>query len=260
MASATVTPASIRRAGVRVGRAGRELHAGQQPGHHAGVGEGGDVRVVEVGAVVGRGGADLGRDLDAGTGAELVRMDARPQPRGHAGREHRPRLVGAERAVLAEHVDPAGVRRAGLEHRAGDEVDVGRRRSAPPGHHVGAEERRLLGGLPRDRERAGLVADGEAVAALDLDGRGALRPHLGDVPGDVGGELLVGRRAGGRDRGADAAGLVRSPGHPGLELRRAVAGEDEVRVGVDEAGDHRGAADVAHGVGVRCAACGRRTR
>jgi hypothetical protein len=116
---------------------------------------------------------------------------------------------------------------------------------------VGAEERRLLGGLPGDGQRAGLVADGEAVAALDLDGRGALRPHLGEVPGHIGGELLIGRGAGGGDRGADAPGFVRSAGHPRLELRGTITGEDEVRVGVDEAGDHRSAAHVAHRVRVR---------
>ena len=122
---------------------------------------------------------------------------------------------------------------------------------SPLGHDVGAEERRLLGELPGDRQDAGLVVDGQAVAALDLDGGRALAAHLGDQPGDVAGELLVGGGAGGGDGGADAAGGVRRAGHPGRELRRPVAGEDQVGVAVDEAGEHRAAAGVDLLVGGR---------
>ena len=52
------------------------------------------------------------------------------------------------------------------------------------------------------------------------------------------GELFVGGRAGGRDGGADAAGGVGLAGHPGGELLRAIAREDQVAVAVDEARDH----------------------
>ncbi len=57
-------------------------------------------------------------------------------------------------------------------------------------------------------------------------------------------ELLVGRGPRGGDGRADAAGGVRLTGHPRLELRGAVAGEHEVRVRVDESGDHGGTADI----------------
>ncbi len=44
---------------------------------------------------------------------------------GAARLEDRAALVGVERAVLAEGVDPAGLRGAAVEHLAAHEVDVG---------------------------------------------------------------------------------------------------------------------------------------
>ncbi len=67
-------------------------------------------------AVVGGGGAELDPDLHSGTGTQLVGVDAQSEPLGAARAEDRARLVGVERAPLAEDVDPAGVGRALLEH------------------------------------------------------------------------------------------------------------------------------------------------
>ena len=64
-------------------------------------------------------------------------------------------------------------------------------------------------------------------------------------------QLLVGRGPGGGDGGADAAGVVAAPGHPGRELRGPVAGEDQVAWRVDEARGHGAAADVDRCVGRR---------
>ena len=194
--------------------------------------------------------AQLGGQPDAGAGAELVGVQPPSQAPGRPGGEDGAGLVLVERAALAEHVDPPGVRRGRLEHRAGDQGDV-LVRVAALGDDVRAEERRLVGELPGDRQAARLVEDREPVAALDLDGRGALAAHLGHQRGDAAGELLVGGGAGGGDGGADAAGGVRRAGHPGGELRRPVAGEDQVGVGVHEPGDHGAAAGVDVGVGVR---------
>ena len=80
--------------------------------------------------MVGRRGAELDAELHAGAGAELVGVDAQPEAGRAAGLEHRARLVGVERAALAEHVDPARVRRARGEHLAADERDVVVGRSA----------------------------------------------------------------------------------------------------------------------------------
>ena len=53
-----------------------------------------------------------------------------------------------------------------------------------------------------------------------------------------------------RDRYPDAASVVGLPRHPGGELRRAVAGEDEVAVAVDEAGQDGAAREVDTTVGL----------
>ena len=196
--------------------------------------------------MVDRGEAELAGQAYAGTGTELVGVQPTGEPLRVAGGQDGPGLVGVERTGLAEDVDPLRVRRSRLEHRTGDEVDVaGRVVGVLRRHDVGAEEGGLVGVLLRDRQAARLVEGAESVAALDLDGRGALPAHLRDEAGHVGGELLVGGGTGRRDRRTDPAGGVALPRHPGGELGRAVAGEDEVGVGVDEAGDDRAAAEVA---------------
>ncbi len=122
VASATGTPASSSRRASGYGRPGRELDTGQQ-GRDGGatlgtyrIGEGVDVGVAEVGAVIDARGAELDGEGHPGTVPELVAVHAREQPGADARAQHGPRLVGVEgvrRAGLAEHVDPAGVGRAG---------------------------------------------------------------------------------------------------------------------------------------------------
>jgi len=148
-------------------------------------------------------------------------------------------------AALAERVDPARVRRARRQHLADDEVDV---RVGVVGvlgrHHVRAEEGDLVGDLAGEPHEALLIGDREAVARLDFERRGALRVQLGDERGEPGPQLVVGRRSRGGDGRADAAGLVAPARHARGELLGAVAAEHEVRVAVDEPGDHRAAAHV----------------
>ena len=154
---------------------------------------------------------------------------------------------GVERAALAEHVDPAAVRRAGAEHLAADEVDVF---VAPVGvlrrDDVRPEERDLardLGGEPRE---ARLVVHGEPVAGLHLERRRALRPQLGDEAGKAGTQLVVRRRAGRRDGPPYAARGIRRARHARLELVGPVAAEDEVGVAVDEPRDDGPPAGIHH--------------
>ncbi len=120
---------------------------------------------------------------------------------------------------------------------------------------MGAEEGRLVGDLPRQPQRAHLVVDGEAVATLDLDGRGTEGPHLGDPPAEQGAQLVVARGPRRRHRDADAAAVVGHAGHPGGELGGAVTGVDEVAVAVDEAGDDGTPTDVHDPVGRGCLGC-----
>jgi len=80
------------------------------------------------------------------------------------------RLVAAERAVLAEHVHPPGVRGTRLEHRAADQVDVAGHVQRELGrHHVRTEVGDLRGDLGGERQRAFLVRDGQPVAGLALE-------------------------------------------------------------------------------------------
>ncbi len=226
-------------AGVGPGGAGGELGAGEEGGDRVPLAQRVDVGVGEMGAVVGRGGVELHGELDAGAVRQLVGVDTGVEPFGAARGEDGAGLVAVEGAALAEDVDPAGVRGAGVQHRAGDQVDVaGRVVGVVRGDDVGAEVGDLVGVAGGDAQGAGLVLDREAVAGLGLQGGGALPQSLREVVGDVVGELLVGGLAGGGDRGADAARGVGLPGHPGVELLGAVAREDQVGVGVDEARDH----------------------
>ena len=65
-------------------------------------------------------------------------------PAAIPARQHRPGLVAVEGAPLAEHVDPAGVRRGGGQHRRRRPGRRSRRRPVELGrHHVRAQERGL---------------------------------------------------------------------------------------------------------------------
>jgi hypothetical protein len=209
--------------------------------------------------VVDRRGAELDRELHARAWAELVAVHAQAEAGRPSRLEHRARLLDVERAVLAEDVDPARVRRAGAQHVAGDERDVVVRPVRVLGRDdVRAEERDVVGELRRDLAAAPLRLDVEAVARLDLDVGDAGPQRLGAAAGGERRELLGGGRAGRLGRHADPAGLVRRAGHPGGELVAAVAGEYEVRVAVDEARDDAAAARVDAPVAGRARALDRR--
>ena len=55
---------------------------------------------------------------DAVAVLELVGVDSRLQPAGHPRPQDLARLVAVEGSAVAEDVDPSGVRRTGVEHRA----------------------------------------------------------------------------------------------------------------------------------------------
>ena len=194
--------------------------------------------VRDVRAVVGGRGVQLDRELDARAVMELVGVDAGREALRDPRLQDGPGLLAVERAFLAEHVDPGRVRRAGVEHRALDEVGVGV--GVVLGRDdVGAEERALE--AVGDSQRALLVGHGEPVAGLGLDGRRAGAQGLADQPVEVGLQRLVARGPGGLDRRLDPARGVRAALHARGELLRAVTREHEVAVGVDEARDQRAA-------------------
>ena len=228
---------------------GAELRAGQQGRHHRRRGQRVHVGVRQERAVVSRRGARRGRYLDAGARSELVGVHPGEQARGAARREHRGGLVRAERSVLAEHVDPAGRRRAGVQHRTAHQVDVTGRVGGELGRHdVRAEVGDLGGDLGGERQPARLVRHGEPVPGLALERGRALAEHLGRQPPQVGAQHRVGGGAGRLDRDQDAARPVEPARHPGGELGAALPGEDQVSVRVGEPGQHGPAARVHRGV------------
>ena len=181
----------------------------------------------------------LDRELDARSLPELVGVHAQAEPGPAPRLEHRARLVGVERALLAEHVDPAGRGGAGLEHRPAHERDVvvgalGVFR----GDDVGAEQRDVAGQLGGQPAQPLLAVDVERIARFDFERRDARSERLRSARRGERAELLGGGSAGGVDRRHDPARLVRSSRHPGGKLGAALAREDEVGVAVDEAGDH----------------------
>ena len=201
--------------------------------------------------MVGRGGTQLRGKLRAAGRRQFVGV----QPRRHAecgrGLEDAPRLVGAEDAVLAEHIAEAGAtvgrdaRQLLIEDRA--DVCLGAFRSGAEldGDRVGAEVRRddldraLEPESIRELHEAQLGLQVEAVARLGFDGRDAVPEHLVEPAPAVGGEHLIARSSRRRDGRQDPA-----PGLEDLEvastllaeeqLALARAAEQEMRVGVDE--------------------------
>jgi hypothetical protein len=114
-----------------------------------------------------------------------------------------------------------------------------------------AEERHLIGELPGDAQCPRLLLHGQAVPGLDLDCRGALGAHLGDAPADQVPQRRVPGFSGGADRRGDSAAVVPHSAHPRGEFCRTVPGEHQVRMGINEAGEHGAAAEVDSLVRVR---------
>ena len=93
----------------------------------------------------------------------------------------------------------------------------------------------------RDPERLHLAVEVEAVARLDLEGRDAVAHQRLDAPAGAGEKLVLALAAcctHGRDDAAAGARdlVVGGAGQPQLELVRAVAAIDDVRVAIDQAG------------------------
>ena len=209
--------------------------------------------VGEVGAVVDAGRAELDRELDAGAVAELVAVDPQPEPRARPA-SSTARASSSVKACAECGSQKTSTQRAcgaaAVEHRPGHQVEVCRSVAGVLGRHdVRAQEGRLGGELARDPQRPRLVLDGEAVATLDLDGRRALGAHLGDAGRHEPAQRGVVSRPGRGDGHPDPATVVGRAGHPRGELRAPVAGEDQVRVRVDEPRHHRAALDVDPVVG-----------
>ena len=204
-----------------------------------------DVVVREIRAVVDRRGLQLDREPHARPEPELVAVHAQAEPGPPARLEHRPRLVGVERALLAEHVDPARVRPARVEHLAAHQVDVLVRAVLVLRRQgVRAEEGHVVGELGGHDAGAALGLGLEPVAGLDLDVRD---PGLHGLPAAGARERLSSSSPAPRVASVvtlDPGRRVRPARHAGGELVGAVAGEHEVGVAVNEPRNHAAAGRV----------------
>ena len=201
--------------------------------------------------MVGAGRAQLDRELNSRSGSELIGVHPHSELMGDPGLQHRAALIGVEGSPLAERVDPAGVRRARRQHVAGDEVEVlgavGARRD-----DMCPEERGLRRQLAPEAQGLLLVLDVETVSGLALERRDAGFEVLGSQARKVAAQAGLPRTSGGRDRRGDSSGGIRFTAHSSGEFGGTVAGEDEVRVRVDQTGDDRTSTEIHTLVGIRC--------
>jgi hypothetical protein len=253
VARATGTPSSTQR------RAGQhEGGAGEEHGDRARACEGGEVGVVGVLEVVDARGAQVGGEPGAAEVALLLRVEFGQQAVGASRLEDAAGLLDGEGAVLAEDIVVAG--EAGHRDRGdglvADEAHVRVGIVAVLGGHGVRREEGGDDGLGAGvGEAAGraqelqLVGRGEAVAALDLDGGRAVAEHGREEAGRAFDEGVFGEGPRGADGVQDATaglqdlqvvGALQAEG----ELVGAVAAEDGVRVGVDEAGEDGAAGGV----------------
>ena len=104
------------------------------------------------------------------------------------------------------------------------------------GQHLAAH---AVSGGARDAQQAQLLVDAQAISGLDLDGGDAAAHEAAEPVARAGHQLLIGSRARGLDGAADSSAPLRDLqiGRSRQSLRvlaRAVAGEDQVRVGIDQ--------------------------
>ena len=184
---------------------------------------------------------ELGGELHAGAGPELVGVHVRRRARARMPASSTSRHWSSSKAPRSQNTSIAVARGAQASSIGPvDQVDVGRRR--PSGRRARRGtcvcgvmvlrdlQERLLVVRRSARSRTSPRASSCRMRSASAASRWALREQLVGAGG-----------AGGGDGGADAAGGVGRPGHPGLELRRPVAGEDQVGVAVDEARDQAAA-------------------
>ena len=117
-------------------------------------------------------------------------------------------------------------------------------------HHMGAEERRLLGEPARRLERRDLGVDVEPVPALDLDRRRS-RAAASSTSTLARADAARSARRVASTVVMMPPAVVRRARHAGLELGRAIPAEDDVAVAVDEPGQHAHSADVGGAIGCR---------
>jgi hypothetical protein len=113
---------------------------------------------------------ELDRELYARSLTQLIGVQPGAETAGSSGGEHGSALIGIERSLLAERVDPPSRAGDSVDHLVADQRDVVVGAPFVLGRNdVGREQRRLRRLTARDLERTALVGGGEPVAGLDLE-------------------------------------------------------------------------------------------
>ncbi len=192
--------------------------------------------------------AELGGEQRAAGVRELLRVDLHAEAQLAPLLQHAARLRHGEGALVAEHVDeiglaapaPAASRRTPgrCTRRRGRDTPRAwsARRAACSTRFVGMRD-------PAGGQHLALILERETVAGLDLERRRAVPQEGVEAGAGEGGQLLLRGRPRGPHRAHDAAAgrldlQVAGAGQAAAVLAGALAGEDGVRVGVDEAGQH----------------------
>ena len=232
-----------RRAGRLGGEVGRD---GQENGHGSRGGEGTGVRFRRLLEVVAGERPEGGGAGARSEGVELFTVGAEPEAQGACGTEETLHVLETESEGLDIDVDetretPAGDFREKLRH---DRLEVGvpalLGRNGVGGQAARNRTHAGPGAERRDeREKTQLLGDVESVAALHLDRRHPLAGESGEARGRNAQETLVVRRTHRAHGGEESsAGTVPSGIIVSVETReilfRAVAGEEGVRMAVDE--------------------------
>ena len=231
----------------RIVRACREICSGQERRDGLRRAEPIDVVVTEVRTVIHARGVQFDRQRDAAGRPELIAVHSKLQSGRLRGGQNCARLVDVEGTPVAKHVGPLRLRCADFEHRPSYEVhvrfavvDVFRR------HDVGAQKRHFIAELVRDIDESRLAVEGERVAGLDLDGRHATGAKFTKTFLGRSAQFVTRRGARRRDGARNAASVVRCAVHASLELLGTLAGENQMRVRIDEAGYYGRVVGVDH--------------
>jgi|GEM_PF-6108329 len=238
--------------------------AGQQHGDAAGTRHGCDAGIAHMLEVLARKCAELGRQHGTARVAQLLGMQLHRQAQRTRELEYASRLRRREGDAFAKGIDGIDEAlcmqaRQPRAHRV--DVVVGtagvfRRQRVSREARGSDRERQRLAELARDSQAARFVLGAEPVARLDLE-RGHAFAHecKRSAAGRCEQRFVAGGTRGRDGRANTATGtrdvFVARAFEALLELGRALAGIDQVRVAVDEAGRDERTAEVDLGVDMR---------
>jgi hypothetical protein len=224
------------------------------------IGEHPRVRLVDENQVVGGARAHLRGNPRAAAQRELVGVNPGLEAMAETGFENGARVVRRKHTLLAKHIAPfrQPLLRNRRDHLVDQDLDVlGAAAAVFNRHfvraHKGRREIDWLAGRQRldGAQDALLRGELEPVPALGLGGGGAVGEHLRQPRAREADEVMFARRARGRHRLDDAAAAggdvgISGAGEPAAELVAAIAGEHQMGVRIDEAGDNGAAFTVDH--------------